>query len=175
MDLSTLNLNHINHSTLGFLLVIIICSAHSYGKGPIDVAASVLTNFFKIVVKKCKSKGERKGNTCSYLILATVNSACSIRSDSLESTNLMACIQCALFLMIQASLFSGIPWSVFSPCEERNKFYRQYILPIKCLNYLIFIWAMMQDRRSWPLTLHKVSLLRKSLFQVPSLSLSFYI
>lgn len=46
-------------------------------------------------------------------MLVKVKTACCIRLDGLEGTDLMACIQCTMFLMSWASLFSGIPWSAF--------------------------------------------------------------
>lgn len=53
MDLNVLDLNTINHSTPGFVLLIIICSS-------IDVSASVLTNSFKVMVKKMQARAREK-------------------------------------------------------------------------------------------------------------------
>lgn len=132
----------------------IYCNVHTHQQKAIHVTTSVLCYVFKNMVKKSQLRGEKEGkqilitNSCNSQILVKVKTACCIRLDGLEGINLMACIQCIMFLMSWASLFSGIPWSAFSACEERNKFYRHYILSIKCLNYFIFIQAMMQDRRN---------------------------
>lgn len=167
MNLNILIDSQVNHSTLFF------CSTLLYAllieKGQSKWRHLCFQIALRLRLKnRSETKGEREGNV---LILATVKAAWCIRLDILESTNLMACIQCDLFLMIWASLLSAVPCNVLSPCEDRSKFYRHCFLSIKYLNYFIFIWAMLQGGTTRPVTLHMISLLRKSPFQVPPLSL----